>query len=274
MKQDQWNKLFTSWQNDNQTMDTTTSGNDKPSSFKKLKSLFGATQTDQTETREVTELPGTELELKQYFLDQIYPIQLKWATSTVTDVSMTDQNYEHDKTLKFFLQRLSDIYLVMYYPIFNIKQAPVDGDIILISPVGIEIIYLIEESEDTTIFAGDNRIWTTEKDYVKTNMISPMIALKRTEHVVKSILKKYDIDVPIYKTILSRKNNIVFSDEPYMTRIVGRFQYEDWFLSKRRLTSTLKSWQLKAADVLLNYCLTMAVKRPEWEEKDGDIDNL
>jgi len=84
-------------------------------------------------------------------------------------------------------------------------------------------------------------------------------------------LNKHEIDVPIYKTVLSRTNNIVFSNEPYMTNIIGKFQYDEWFLSKRRLNSTLKSWQLKAVEVLLKYCLTTSVKRPEWDEDEIDF---
>lgn len=268
LKQDNWKKLVTLWENEAQVRIADVNETDKQSSFEKLKSFFKRHEPENEEAEHATRLPKTKNDLKQYFLDQLYPIQLKWATSTVTDVSITDKDYLQDDTLKYFLQRFPDIYLLLYYPVINIKQTPIDSEIILISPLGVEIIHLKEESNNTTILVGDNRTWAIEKDYTKTNIISPMITLKRTEHIVKSILSKHDMDVPIYKTVLSRTNNIVFSDEPYMTNIIGKFQYEDWFIRKRQLNSTLKSWQLKVVEILLEYCLTTSMKRPEWEEDD------
>src|SRR5699024_7869393 len=113
--------------------DVCSSDLEEQSTFDKFKSIFkkNKASTEVIQEQEEQILPETELQLRHYFLDKLFPFQLKWATSTVSDVSFVYQQYERDETLKFFLQRLPDIYLLMYYPIFNIKKAPVDAEIIL-----------------------------------------------------------------------------------------------------------------------------------------------
>lgn len=243
LKQENWEKLYQLW-NSRETMIDNDSENPKDL------------------------LPTTEAALKQHFLDNLLSFQLRWATSTVADVSFTDKDYQHDVVLKYFLQRFPDIYFLMYYPIFNIKNASVDGEIILISPFGIEIIYLLEDNEEVTIMAGDDRTWLSSRGNIEKSIISPLISLKRTEHIIRRILNTEQIDFPIQKIVLSRTNNIVFTSEPYQTKIIGKYQYEKWFSEKRRLNSSLKAEQLKVVEALLKYCLTTSIKRPEWEEDD------
>src|SRR5699024_10374179 len=150
--------------------------------------------------------PKTEQELKQYFLDNMFPIQLKWASSTVTDTSFVDQHHHDDEVLKYFLQGFADTYLVLYYPVYLIQHAPVDGEIILLSPIDIEIIYLLEKDPSVTIVAGDQRVWTMEQKRSTKTFLSPEIALKRTEQISKRILRSHGMNIPIRKTVLSRSN--------------------------------------------------------------------
>lgn len=276
LKQENWNRLYEQWVEMDEMSDPPVQ-EESSSTFSKLKTIFKGNESVERDNDVVTEplLPSTENELRHYFLNKLFPFQLKWATSTVTDVSFIDSEYETDETLQYFLQRFPDIYLIMYYPIFSIKEAPVDGEIIIISPIGIEIIYLLEKDPNITIMAGDERVWIFEQGNKQSKELSPVIALKRTEQIINSIFKAENISFTIEKTVLSRTNNIVFNSEPYRTNIVGKQQYEEWFQNKRRLSSSLKSDQLKVIEKLLKYCLTNSVRRPEWEEDDYEfiIDN-
>ncbi|WP_241558982.1 NERD domain-containing protein [Oceanobacillus halophilus] len=240
------------------------------SKFSKLKTFIQRNQkveVEQENQKELTdELPNTEEELKHYFLDKILPFQLKWATSTVNRISYVHKKYYTDPLLKYFLQRFPDTYLLMYFPVFTVKNAPIDGEILLISPLGIEILYVIEEDSQAIVMAGNERSWTVEQQNDFTKMINPTIALKRTEHIIKSILQKYEVDFPIYKTVISRTNSILYTTEPYQTRLIGKDEYKEWFEKRRKLRTTLKNRQLKAAEVLLHHCQSTSVQRPEWEE--------
>lgn len=268
LKQENWGNLYALWSDQ---VDKTVPNIPEKEKTKFPKFFSFLKQSKSTEKEETNKdlLPDTEMELKHYFLNKLFPLQLKWATSTVTDISFIDHSYEEDINLKYFLNRFPDIYLLMYYPIFNIKKAPVDGEIILISPFGIEIIYLIEVDPKSTIIANDDRTWLIETNHIKEKWISPLISLKRTEHIVQSILKKEEIEFPITKIVLSKINNIVYTSEPFNTKIIGKFQYDKWFIKKRQLNSTLKSQQLKTAGALLKYCLSTSVKRPEWENEEN-----
>ena len=217
------------------------------------------------------QLPQTREDLVKYFLDKLYPFQLKWASSTISQVSYTDPKFNHDPTLRFFLQRFPDIYLVMYHPIFSIKKAPIEGDIILISPIEIEIITLLNDYTDATIVTSDERSWTIEKEDHSSKIISPLISLKRTEQIVKSILHHHHIELPIRKTVLSQMSNFLYSAEPYRTSLVGKREFDEWFQQKRNISSPLKSEQLKAIEALLSYCQTTSVRRPEWAREDEQL---
>ncbi|WLV23828.1 NERD domain-containing protein [Aciduricibacillus chroicocephali] len=208
----------------------------------------------------------SETELKHFFLDHLFPIQLKWATSTVTEVSFVKRSYERDRRLKYFLQRFPDTFLIMYYPIFNIRKAPIECEIIMITPLGIEIIASIEKKPGVRIIAGDERKWTLEDGERSEMILNPAISLKRTEHVVRSILSAEGVEFPIRKTILAEKNQIIYTTEPYQIDIIDELRYPEWFEEKRKLNTPLKSLQLKSVAALLGQTRTNAVKRPEWEE--------
>lgn len=223
------------------------------------------------ETEEKLELPQTELELKQYFLDKLYPVQLKWATSTVAEVSFLQQKYYEDEQLKYFLQRFPDTFLLMYFPIISVKKALIDGPIIMISPLEIELIQFVETNANEVIYANDSRFWTSETLEEQKRLINPLINLKRIEKIIQAILESEQIDFPITKTVLSRENHIVFQTEPLQTKFIGIYQYENWFQQKRSFNSPLKSEQLKVVNSILKYCVTTSVRRPEWLEENEEL---
>ncbi|WP_084157514.1 hypothetical protein [Oceanobacillus manasiensis] len=269
LKQDNWNKLYDRWLHPHEEQESIEIQEESSSRLNKLKSLL---KKDTVTTEELNQkpqeiLPDTEAELKQYFLDELFDFQLKWATSTVTERSIMNKKYSEDPLLKFFLQRFPDSYLLLYFPIFSIKKAPMDGEILLVGPLGIEIIYLAETTDGATFVAGEERTWTIQGEEDSRKILNPLIALKRTEQIVRSILRTKDIDFPVHKTVLSRTNLIINHYEPYQTRMIDKRTFEEWFKEKRSLSSPLKSRQLKAASTLLMHCRTTSVKRPEWEEE-------
>src|SRR5699024_8744433 len=155
LKQENWQKLYQLWLESDHEREMETP-EEQASVFSKWLPFLRKSRVADNDIKIKEEpYPKTENGLKQHFLNKLFPVQLKWASSTVTDVSFIDKHYYEDKVLKYFLQRFPDTYLVLYYPIFLIKNAPVDGDIILISSTGIEIIHLLERDPSVTIVAGD-----------------------------------------------------------------------------------------------------------------------
>lgn len=287
MKNDSWNRLYEEWsapQLETEKEDSYPKKEEPVGIFSRLKSKLRKKDVEseviQEEIKEEQiKLPKTEEELKQQFLNRLLSFQMKWATSTVTHQSIVDNEYYSDPLLKYLLQRFPDTYLVMYYPIFMLKQAPMEADIILISPIGIEVIQFIELEKDAVIMAGEERTWHIESPVEDRKILNPLLSVKRTEKVIKSILAVKDLDFSLKKTVLSRTNPIIFASEPYQTRIIGKEQYQDWFEAKRSLRSPLKSTQIKVAEALLEFCQSTSIKRPEWEqeenkEEEGGIEKL
>ncbi|WP_405100508.1 NERD domain-containing protein [Oceanobacillus sp. FSL H7-0719] len=282
LKNENWNILYREWigEVEEEPIATEELGDDLQeenySVFTKLKNKFRKPKVTvdviQAEpAEEKTHLPETEAELKQEFLDNLLNFQMKWATSTVTHSSFVNQKFYHDPLLKYLLQRFPDTYLVMYFPVFTIKKAPIEANIILITPLEIEIIHFIEYEEEAMIMASDERTWHIEFADHHEKILNPIISLKRTEKLIRSILAAEEMEFSIKKTVLSRINNIVFAAEPYNTSIIGKLSYDDWFQEKRKLASPLKSMQIKTAEALLKHCQTTSVRRPEWEEDTGPL---
>ncbi|RDW15914.1 NERD domain-containing protein [Oceanobacillus chungangensis] len=276
LKSDNWQKLYQSWIDPEEEAvesdESTPKLQDTKSRFSKLKNLVRKNKEVEQplqpmEKKKSLILPDTEEGLKQFFLNNLFSFQLKWATSTMTHISFVNESYYQDPRLTYLLQRFPDTFLIMYYPIFNLKNAPIESEIILITPVGIEIIYFIEERSEAVIMAGDERTWTIDFKTRVSKVLSPLIALKRTEKVVKSILHSYEIDdFAVRKTVLSRTNAIVYATEPYQTKIIDKDKYNQWFDARRRLSSPLKNRQLKVAELLLRHCKSVSMRRQEWDE--------
>ncbi|MFS0751067.1 NERD domain-containing protein [Oceanobacillus sp. 1P07AA] len=219
---------------------------------------------------EYDSLPSSETELKQYFLDRLFDIQMKWATSTVSRVSVVDSKFYHDELLRFLLQRFPDTYFIMYMPVFEIKQAPVESDILLISPLEIEIIHFLEVDDEAVIMAGEERTWTVTRGEDNERVINPLISLKRSEKWIQGILRLHNMEVPVKKTVVSRTNRILYATAPYQTKVVDRLAFEGWLNEKRNLSSPLKKTQLHVTECLLKQSISNSIRRPEWETENKE----
>jgi hypothetical protein len=212
--------------------------------------------------------PETVENLKHQFLDQLYRFQMKWATSTLTEKSFPDRRYYYEEKLKYFLQRFPDTYLVMYNPIFLLKQAPVETESILISPTEAWCISFLE-AEDLAVFSGSkDRFWIKKGTGEEKKILNPLPALNRTEKIVRKILELHEIELPIQKAVISRNGYIDYPTAPIGVQLIEKRNYEQWFQTMRNQRSPLKHIQLKGAQALLQYCQTTSIRRLEWEHPD------
>ncbi|MDX8047470.1 NERD domain-containing protein [Gracilibacillus sp. S3-1-1] len=278
LKKENWDRLKILWEEQLELKLTMENEEElKQTNFSKWRSLFKKRtgvesvniNEEEADKVNVDILPSSEEELKHYFLDTLFPFQLKWASTTINEMSFIDRRYERDFLLKYFLQRIPDTHLLMYRPVFQLKNGPLEGDIILISPLGIEIITLIEKPSNQVIIPNDSRLWYVEDNQIQSKILNPLISVKRTEKVIQSVLKKYQLEFPINKVILSRTNVIDYQSEPYHTKYIGSNKHEEWLKEKQQLFTPLKHLQLKVAEALLKHSESIAVKRPEWKQADS-----
>lgn len=274
LKQENWKKLLNEWENQRLFVsseeadvfhETLYNNQQKRFTFNPFKKQQKNKEEQPRRSKENN--PKTKTELTHHFLNQLYPLQIKWATSTLTHASFISKNFSQESNLIYLLQRFPDIYFIMYFPIFYVENAPVEANILMISPFDIEIVEIFNHSKDTSVFIEDDRFWTVEQSRKREKIISPIISLRRTEKIVQSILKYHRIDFPIKKTVMAKECKFYVSKEPYHVQLVDRLSYDSWFQAKRNFQSPLKNTQLNVMNALLKHSQTSAVKRPEWTEE-------
>ncbi|MCG7344445.1 NERD domain-containing protein [Sporosarcina sp. ACRSL] len=218
--------------------------------------------------------PENEEQLRKLYLDQLFHFQLKWASSTMMEKSNLDAGFMRDSLLRSFTQQLPDSYLLFYYPILKVKKAPVELDILLITPIECLCITVLE-GENAAAFIGDgDRFWTKKFGDQESKILNPLIGLNRMEKIVSGILAAKGIDFPVKKLVISRNGYIDYPGMPFDTEIIDRKTYTEWFTSLRNSTAPMKFNQFKAAQSILDMGQTTAVSRLFEEQVDqGQPDN-
>lgn len=213
--------------------------------------------------------PQTIEELKKMYIDQLFQFQLKWASSTIREKSYVEPKYHRDSLLRAFTQRLPDSYFLFYYPIFQVKKAPIELGIILLTPTECYCIQVLEE-EVQAVFVGDsNRFWEKKVGKIDKKVLSPLIGLNRMESVIKQIFRKNEIDLPIRKVVLSRNGYIDHPGSSFSVEFVDKRKYTDWFSHLSKNPSPMKLMQFKAAQFLLD-----TVQTTSYHRLDSDDDQL
>ncbi len=266
LKKQQWNKVKLEWEESstsqvknqkliNQTIE-------KHSFFQRLKrNHITEDAQNELDITAFSKRPNSLEELKQDFLDRIFEFQMKWASSTVREKSYIDKLFYKDSNVKYFLQRFPDTYLVLYKPIFKLKKAPVEVEIVIVSPTTTWLITILEGEENSVFLGSNERFWIERNGKQENRVLSPMIELDRMDGIVRTIYSLYDIELPIRKVILNRTGYFDFPLVPYDVELVEKRNYEEWFSSLRKMSSPLKHMQLKGANALLQYCQTVCVRR-------------
>lgn len=208
---------------------------------------------------------NTELELKQQFLDHLLKFQIKWASSTIAEKSFVDSRYYEDLRLKHFLQSFPDHTLLLYEPVFLLKKAPVEFELLLLTPTDIWCLAFLEEEEDAVYIGSNDHFWSMKIGDRETKVLSPMMSANRMGKIVKQLFTLAGVDLPIHKVIVSRTGFIDYPDVPSDLQFLDKRSYEEWFQKIRHAHSPVKRMQMQAAKVLLDYCQTTSFRRPEWE---------
>lgn len=135
--------------------------------------------------------PKTLEELKKMFIDQFFHFQMKWASSTLREKSYVDPKFMRDTLLRSMLQTLPDNYLVFYYPILRVKKAPIELDIIIMTPTECLCITVLEQESRAVYIANSERFWLkkvgkNEKSVKPFNSIKPDGKSDRTDFSTES----------------------------------------------------------------------------------------
>lgn len=254
---------------------------EKKGLFKKVKKIFKREKEEEIEEPKES-IPETNVfgihipstiqsldELKQTFLNQLLRFQMKWGSSTMFERSFVDSSFYLDEKLRFFLQRFPDTFLVMYRPVFRLKNAPVELDVILLSPTEAWCITFLEAEEDAVFVGSSEKFWLRRhhKNPDK-KVLNPFISANRMEKIVKQLFDLYEVTLPIKKVVLTRNGYIDYPMKPFDITCLDKKSFNSWFEKMRKISAPLKHQQLKGAQALLEYCQTTSMSRLEEEMTD------
>ncbi|GGJ68011.1 DNA-directed RNA polymerase subunit F [Anoxybacillus voinovskiensis] len=277
LKKKQWEKVKEEWENGETAPSVDASLEwleEKPSFWQSMKRWWKRSNLEEEIKPVVSEEerffaslfvtePKTIDELKILFLEKVFQLQIKWASSTVKYESMVDKKFYYEEPLKYFLQRFPDTYLCLYKPVFLVKSAPVELDIILVSPTA---TWCVTFAEGEIIVGSSERFWTEMGKEGEKKLVNPLISLYRTEKIIKDLYEHYAIELPIKKAVLNRAGYLDYRYAPSDVQLIDKRYYDQWFTSLRSLTAPLKHVQLKATSHLLQHCYSHYYER-QWQEE-------
>lgn len=204
-------------------------------------------------------------DLKRMYMDQLFHFQLKWASSTLLEKSHVDPKFLRDSLLRQLTQKLPDNYLLFYYPILQLKNAPLELDILLLTPTEALCIKVLEEENMAAFIGSGDRFWVKKVGKTEKKFLNPTIGINRMETILTQIFKREEIELPIRKIIVSRNGYIDFPGSTYGFQFIDKRKFPEWFTQLRSTNSPMKHMQLKAAQAVLGMVQTTSYHRVGWE---------
>lgn len=116
-------------------------------------------------------LPKSRMALASFYKRHLYDFQLKWASSTLSEISHLSNQVKQDRILRYLTQQLPDSYFIMYKPVLQIQQAAVELSIVILSPLDIYCVSFLEAEEDS-VYIGSKIVLGEE------NSLSDCISVK------------------------------------------------------------------------------------------------
>ncbi|ASB87875.1 hypothetical protein OZL92_00620 [Bacillus sonorensis] len=219
----------------------------------------------ETDRHFMARIPADKKELASFFKEYLYQFQLKWASSTISDISSLSREINNDKILQILAQQLPDSYFLMYRPVLQVNQADVELSIIIFTPLEIYCAAFLEGDKESTYLGSKHRFWKEKTVRGReTSVLNPLTELFRTGSVLSGLLKGSGVELPVRKAIISRTSYIDYPEPPYGIEIYDRRQWSEWLARQQKNTAPIKSRQLKAASLLLSYGVSNAKRRKEW----------
>ncbi|ADU31540.1 hypothetical protein [Evansella cellulosilytica] len=199
--------------------------------------------------------------LRTSFLHDLFQFQLKWASSTISEISYVNKRFYHDSLLTFLLRELPDTCFVLYEPVFLVKKAPVDLNIIIITPFEIWLLTPLFGNEKTVFRPDSERFWLRINGTKEEKFINPIVSIKRMRTVIEPILVEAGLSCPIRTAIMAKDSYIDVTPSQNTIKKIDRRTIQDWKKGLVMKAAPIKHGQLKIAEALLYHCVANAQER-------------
>lgn len=159
---------------------------------------------------------------------------------------------------------------MFYYPVLKLKKAPIELEIIIMTPTECLIVKLLEHEDQAVYVADGDRFWTKKVGKFEKKVLNPMIELNRSETIVKQLMHMDEVDIPVRKVLLSRNGYIDYPGSAYGAQIIDKRNFIDWYMALRRSSSPMKHMQMKASQAILRHAETTSFNRDIWQTEQPE----
>ncbi|MBU9713739.1 NERD domain-containing protein [Evansella tamaricis] len=270
LKKERWQRILTEWER----QEVTSNHNHEKETVKKGKGIWPFKR--KVDKEEVTFHPfikssttKTLEEVKEGFQKELHSFKVNWASSTVSEISSVQRKHYYDNLLITLLRDLPDSNLLFYYPAILHKKAPVDLDILLLTPSELWLITPLGGNDKTIYRPQADRFWEKVQGHNQEKILNPVISLKRMRTVMETILLEKNLSVTIKTLILAKDSYIDVSHKRITT--IDKRTFTEWKQSLVKNVAPIKHQQLKIAEAILSQTITISRKRQEFV--DGTIND-
>jgi len=145
--------------------------------------------------------------------------------------------------------------------VLKVKNAPVELDIILITPTETICMTVIEREEHAAYIGGQDRFWLKKSGDAESKIVNPLIGLNRMETIVQQFYRQSGTEMAIRKVVLSRNGYIDYPGSLFGVEFIDRRNFPKWFEQLKTSHFPMKHIQFKAVQSLLETAQTTSFHR-------------
>ncbi|UCZ52333.1 hypothetical protein LGQ02_16005 [Bacillus shivajii] len=212
----------------------------------------------------------SEEAFKESFKEEIFQFQLNWASSTISEKSRIKPQFKFDHWLTLLTKDFPDSYILFYKPVLILKKAPVDLEVILVTPTELWLIAPLEGDESTIYDEVSDRFWLKRTNDREEKILHPAIQLKRMRTVAEHLLLQEELSFPIRTVIIAKDGYIDVPQASQRIKMLDKRTFPEWFEKMRQNRTPMKHQQLKVSDALLKHSLTVSEVRGESLDEEND----
>lgn len=200
-------------------------------------------------------------EVKADFQEELFHFQINWASSTVSEVSKVKEKYYHDEMLRLLLKKLPDTYFVFYEPVSYLKKAPVELDIVIMSPSEIWVLKSLQGDSETIYSKASDRYWQKREGSKTEKILSPLYDLNRMRTVIEYLSEQEGLTFPVYQAVAAKDSFLDLSSHSTRTKLLDKRTIDAFVQRLINNQAPIKHTQLKMADILLANVQTVSESR-------------
>ncbi|WP_252314555.1 hypothetical protein [Sinobaca sp. H24] len=200
----------------------------------------------------------TKEQLIEAFYEELFQSQLRWASSSLLEESTIAPVLRYNQHLKYFLREWPDNFFVLFRPVFYVKNAPVELDIIVITPTEIICMFLLEGKMNSVFDTSTGRFWNEYAEGKITKTLNPAIPMQRMSSMAATIMEADGIELPIRKEIIAPGSIIDRKGYAGSSELIDKQTLPAWLEAKKRNPAPVKLAQIQAAEALFKHTSTQS----------------